>query len=147
MINVLARVVALKTTPTPALKAMWKELNGSEPPRFSRSYLESRLAYRLQEVEYGGLTPETRARLEALGRELARDGKIKRRGGVGDRPVAGTKLIREWRGVQHTVTVRDDDFEYAGRAYRSLSPIARAITNTRWNGPLFFGLRRPGTAP
>ena len=57
------------------------------------------------------------------------------------RPVAGTRLIREWQGVEHCATVLDDGFEYQGRRYKSLSAIARAITGTRWNGPLFWGLR------
>ena len=56
-------------------------------------------------------------------------------------PVVGTRLIREWQGVEHTVTVLDDGFEYQGRPYKSLSAIARAITGTRWNGYRFFGLR------
>ena len=59
----------------------------------------------------------------------------------GDRPISGTRLIREWQGVEHTATVLDDGFEYQGRRYKSLSAIARAITGTRWSGPLFWGLR------
>ena len=62
----------------------------------------------------------------------------------GDRPIAGTRLIREWQGVEHTVTVLDDGYEYQGRPYKSLSAIARAITGTRWNGWVFFGVRRSG---
>jgi site-specific DNA recombinase len=58
-------------------------------------------------------------------------------------PIAGTRLIRQWQGVEHCVTVLDDGFEYQGAKYRSLSAIARAITGTRWNGPLFFGLCPP----
>ena len=57
------------------------------------------------------------------------------------RPIAGTQLIREWQGVEHRVTVRADDFEYQGRPYKSLSSVARAITGTRWNGWVFFGLK------
>jgi hypothetical protein len=53
----------------------------------------------------------------------------------------GTRLIREWQGVDHCATVRDDDFEYQGRPYKSLSAVARAITGTQWNGWLFFGLK------
>jgi hypothetical protein len=59
-------------------------------------------------------------------------------------PVAGTRLLREWQGVEHTVTVLADGFDYDGRPYKSLSAIARAITGTRWNGWLFFGLRKQG---
>ena len=59
-------------------------------------------------------------------------------------PIAGTRLLREWQGVEHTVTVLTEDYEYQGRPYRSLSAIARAITGTRWNGCVFFGLKNHG---
>ena len=58
-----------------------------------------------------------------------------------DIPIAGTRLIREYQGVEHTVTVMTDGYEWQGRPYKSLSAIARAITGTRWNGLLFFGLK------
>ena len=48
--------------------------------------------------------------------------------------MAGTRLVREWNGIEHTVTVLRDGFEFEGRKYKSLSAIARAITGTRWNG-------------
>ena len=73
------------------------------------------------------------AQVEGNGRRRARRAQ--------ERPVTGTRLIREWKGVEHSVTVLDKGFEYQGRPYQSLSPIARLITGTRWNGPLFFGLR------
>ena len=62
------------------------------------------------------------------------------------RPITGTRLLREWRGVEHVVTVQRDGFEWQGRPYQSLSAIARAITGTRWNGWVFFGLRPRGEA-
>jgi len=142
--SVIARIAALKTAPTPALKAMWRDLFDSEPPRYNRRFLESRLAYRIQELEFGGLKPATIARLEALGEQLD-GGKIGvRRQRADDRPIAGTRLIREFRGVEHSVTVLRDGFEYQGRPYKSLSAIARAIAGTRWNGWVFFGVRRSG---
>ncbi len=52
---VLTRVAALKTTPTPGLKKKWRELFDTEPPPYNRRFLESRLAYRIQELAYGGL--------------------------------------------------------------------------------------------
>jgi len=139
--TVLIRLAALKTTPTPELKAQWRELFGKEPPPFNRRYIESRLAYRLQELTYGGLKPETVARLEALGEQL--DGGVVevRKKRVDDRPIAGTRLIREWQGVEHCVTVLPDGYEWQGRPYKSLSAAARAITGTRWNGLVFFGLK------
>ena len=139
--QVLARLAALKTTPTPKLKEQWRQLFDSEPPAFNRRYLESRLAYRIQELAYGGLKPETVRRLEKLGEELDGSSKPKRQTRADTRPISGTRLIREYQGVEHCVTVRDDDFEYQGRPYKSLSAIARAITGTPWSGPVFFGLK------
>ena len=140
--TVLARVAALKTTRTIDLKQQWRDLFGTEPPPYNRRFLESRLAYRIQELAYGGLKPETLARLKAIAEDLDGGDPDRRRRRAGqDRPIAGTRLIREWQGVEHCVTVRDDDFEYQGRPYKSLSAVARAITGTRWNGLIFFGLK------
>ena len=140
--SVLPRLTALKTADIADLKQQWRELCGTEPPPYNRKFLESRLAYRIQELAYGGLKPETVARLEALGEQLDGGNPIMRRIRAGeDRPIAGTRLVREYQGVQHTVTVLADGFEYEGRPYRSLSAIARHITGTRWNGWSFFGLK------
>jgi hypothetical protein len=139
--DVLGRLAALKTAATPALKQQWRELFGTEPPPYNRRFLESRLAYRIQELAYGGLKPETLARLEALGEQLDGGKVTVRRMRGDDKPIAGTQLIREYRGVEHVVTVTRDGYEYQGQPYQSLSAIARAITGTRWNGRVFFGLR------
>ncbi|QQA41514.1 DUF2924 domain-containing protein [Pelagovum pacificum] len=136
-----ARLAALKTTPTPDLKQQWRDLFDSEPPPFNRRYLESRLAYRIQELAYGGLKPETIRRLERLGEDLDGGDRHKRYIRTDRMPIAGTRLIREWQGVEHVVTVTKDGFEWQGRPYKSLSAIARGITGTRWNGWVFFGLK------
>src|SRR5450755_1894897 len=96
--SVLARLAELKSATTPDLKRQWRELFGKEPPGFSRSWLQSRLAYRVQELAYGGLKPETVARLEALGEQLDGGNVVVRRTRVDDKPIAGTQLIREYRG-------------------------------------------------
>lgn len=139
--SVLTRVAALKTTPTPELKKQWQLLFETPPPPYNRRFLESRLAYRIQELHYGGLKPETIARLEALGEQLDGGNITVRRIRGDDRPITGTRLIREYQGVEQTVTVMQDGYEWQGRPYKSLSAIARAITGTRWNGWTFFGLK------
>jgi hypothetical protein len=68
------------------------------------------------------------ARLKELTEEEHRRVKGKQPVRKGDRPITGTRLIREWQGVEHCATVLDDGFEYQGRRYKSLSAIARAIT-------------------
>jgi hypothetical protein len=81
------------------------------------------------------------------GRQLDGGNPALRRIRGDDKPIAGTRLIREYQGVEHSVTVLHDGYEYQGRPYQSLSSIARAIIGTRWNGWLSFGLKnRRGTA-
>jgi hypothetical protein len=142
--TIIARITALKSKPTPDLRLLWRDLFESEPPRQNRRFLEGRLAYRIQELEYGGLKPATIKRLEALGEELDGGKAEVRRKRADDRPIAGTRLIRDYQGVEHCVTVLADGFDYQGQPYKSLSAIARAITGTRWNGWVFFGLRHSG---
>ena len=138
--SVLKQLAALKAIPVANLKQKWRDLFDKEPPPYNRRFLEHRLAYRIQELTYGGLKPETVERLEARAKGL--EGKLSKRGRIENRPIAGTRLLREWRGIEHTVTVRDSDFVYQGRPYQSLSAIARVITGTRWNGLVFFGLKK-----
>ena len=145
--DILAQLTALPSKPTAELRALWHEFYGTEAPPYNRRFLESRLAYRVQELAFGGLSKATIERLDALAADerLVGRGKSKKR--IANRPVAGTRLVREWQGVDHTVTVQADGFEYMGQRYASLSPIARRITGTRWNGPLFFGLRNHRKTP
>jgi hypothetical protein len=142
--TVLARVIALKRMPVNDLKAEWRALFGTDAPNNSRSFLELRLAHRLQELTCGGVVRETAKLLIGLADEV--QGKPGRKSMIADsrNPVVGTRLLREWDGIEHTVTVLADGYEWEGRPYRSLSAIARAITGTQWNGWVFFGVRRSG---
>ena len=143
--SVLASIAALSTLPIPALKERWRELFQTEPPAFNRGYLENRLTFLIQELAYGGVSPTTAARLDAVAtdeRYVDREAARKR---IPERPVPGTRIVREWQGVEHAVTVLESGFEYQGRPFKSLSAVANAITGTRWSGPLFFfGSRTSG---
>jgi hypothetical protein len=139
--NVLAQLAALPEKSAAELRQQWRDLYDREPPPYNKPFLVKRLAYRIQELAFGGLSAWAEAKLaERIEEE---DNRVKGKAPVrkGDRPIAGTRLIREWQGMEHTATVLDDGFEYQGRRYQSLSAIARAITGTRWSGPLFWGLR------
>ncbi len=136
-----ARIAALKTASTPELKKQWRTLFNTEPPAFNRRFLETRLAYRIQELTYGGLKPDTVKRLEALGEQFDGGSPMTRRIRTDLKPITGTRLIREWQGVEHVVTVTRDGYEWQGRPYKSLSSVARGITGTRWSGWVFFGLK------
>ena len=139
--TVLARLATLKAMSVRDLKAEWEKLIGSAAPNNSRNFLEIRIAYRIQELTYGGADRETRRMLDLLADEV--EGLARRKNQISDprNPVTGTRLIREWDGVEHTVIVLKDGFDWQGRKFKSLSAVARAITGTRWNGYRFFGLR------
>lgn len=139
--QVLARLAALKEMSVRELKADWTKLFGTEAPNNSRPFLEQRLAYRIQELTFGGLSKPARQLLDALADEV--EGKKVRKSVISDprNPVIGTRLVREWNGVEHVITVLRDGFDWQGRRYKTLSAVARKITGTQWNGYRFFGLR------
>ena len=139
--RVLARIAALAKTSLPDLKAQWKDLFGSEAPGINRVYLERRIAYRLQELAYGGLSEATKIRLAVLAKSADKGSSPRTRLRAQDRPLAGTRLLRVYEGVEHCVTVLQTGFDYRGRSFASLSAVARHITGSRWNGPAFFGFR------
>ncbi len=141
--NEIAKKIAeLPTLTTKELRAKWIELYGKEPPRFNRQFLIKKLAHRIQELAYGGLSQEVKDRMNAL---LDEEGynelgvKTKKRRTV--KPLSGTVFMREWNNEKHVVKALDSGFEYKEVVYNSLSSVARAITGSRWNGPAFFGLR------
>ena len=138
--RVLAQIAALAKASLPDLKAQYRDLFGVEAPVTNRSFLERRIAYRLQELAYGGLSQATQAPTGGLSPDR-RQRLFAPQPDKTDRPLAGTRLLRVWNGVEHSVTVLQTGFEYRGRPFASLSAIAREITKTSWNGPAFFGLR------
>ena len=122
------------------LLVLWKHLFKIPPPRKGRRDLLIKfLAYRMQEQAYGGLSPGTRERLRALARKFEASPNAQLSLAPPFKP--GTRLIRDWRGQSHRVTILENGYEYTGKRYSSLSQIARLITGTRWSGPLFFGLK------
>jgi len=129
------------------LLGLWLELFGKPAHRgLRREMLVPILAYRMQEKVLGGLKPSTCNRLRRLAAEFADSSKSL--SALSSRMKAGTRIVREWQGQLHEVSVLDSGFEYQGQSFRSLSEIARQITGTRWSGPLFFGLKkRSGGSP
>jgi Protein of unknown function (DUF2924) len=139
-------IAALTDLSAQQLRDEWRRLYRDKPPRMSRDLLVRAIAYRMQELAFGGISKATHRKLMALTKELAATGSV-----VCDRDREirpGTRLVREWRGRTHKVVVTNDGFEYVGKTYASLSKIAQAITGAHWSGPRFFGLnRRDPTSP
>lgn len=142
------RSLSPTTPPTPQLvgahtsldqlRREWRRLYGNQPPRISRDLLVLGVAFRLQEIKHGGLGKSTLRKLRTLAKTLRATGRVGPTPSLSLKP--GARLVREWRGQTHTVSVTEDGFEYAGTNYSSLSKIARYITGAHWSGPRFFGL-------
>jgi len=138
------RIAALNGLTAQQLRDEWRRLYRSQPPRLSRDLLIRAIAYRMQELAYGGLSKATQRKLDALAKELEVKGSIVITPDSSLR--AGARLVREWRGRTHTVVVTEDGFEYANKSFPSLTKIAHAITGAHWSGPRFFGLiRKPAS--
>lgn len=137
--SIVAQIAQLPRLPMENLWALWDEYFERRPGHHHRTYLESRIAYKLQERALGGLPSTLRRKLEKIG-ETGEVPNQKRRN---ENQVApGTVMVREYNGLIYRVTVLDDGrFELDGRPYKSLSAVARAITGSSYSGPVFFGLK------
>jgi hypothetical protein len=122
------------------LRQQWRALYKADAsPHLSRALLLRAVAYRIQEVAFGGLRPERQCQLRQFAQQLKESGEGRIRARPELKP--GTRLVREWQGRTYEVLVLDDGFSWQGTTYRSLSALARKITGTAWSGPLFFGLK------
>jgi hypothetical protein len=122
------------------LRNLWQQVfRQPAPPHIRKGLLVRSLAYRIQARTYGVLPRASLNRLRKIVEDvnqgatptLANAPRIK----------LGTRLIRQWQGETHEVTLLEAGYAYRGQRYASLSEIARLITGTRWSGPLFFGLK------
>ena len=106
-------------------------------PALSPELLRRGIGYKLQEQRLGGISRSTRTLLRHVAVNGEEGGEKKP---LPRKLTPGTRLVRDWHGVGHTVIVLEDGFEYDGKHWKSLIAVAKAITGNHWNGPLFFGL-------
>jgi hypothetical protein len=134
--EIIAEVEKLQSLGKDDLRLRWSKMFGKvPPPALTKDLLGRMIAWRIQEKFYGGHDKATLRLLDGLARgEVANPA-------TEPRLRSGTVLMREHRGMRHTVTVTPDGFVWQDRTYPSLSAVARAITGTSWNGRRFFGLR------
>ena len=121
------------------LREEWARSHGAPTPNLSSNLLRLGIAHRLQEKRHGGISRETKRILLQTSRS-ANLGSERSASPPQRKLTPGTRLVRDWHGTGHTVTVLDKGFEYDGQVWRSLTAIAKAITGTHRNGPRFFGL-------
>ncbi len=120
------------------LRQEWSLAWGSQPhSRIGRSMLEKSLAYKRRGQD---LTPDQQKRLDQLIKQYKRNPNCFDENVPVLKP--GTRLIRNWNGTRHSVLSQVAGYEYKGKIYGSLSQIASEITGTRWNGWIFFGLKK-----
>ena len=146
----IERIMALKEASLEALRAEYGALYGQESPCSSNKVLLWRkIAYRLQELEYGGLSADTQDRINELikrydpvNNKTLRPKKSKEEMKTNGRdsrlPIPGAIIRKEYKGQILEVKVLEKGFEYQGQTYKTLSAVAKAVTGDHWNGFLFF---------
>ena len=138
--NITDQIAQLRGFSGQQLLEMWQRVyRRAAPIGIRREIMVSFLAYKIQEDAFGGLKPATRAELRRIARGLE-ESTVSAKLRIRPRIKPGSHLLRSWRGEMHEVFVAELGYEYRGTSYRSLSEIARKITDTRWSGPAFFGL-------
>ncbi len=150
--TIAGRIVQLQAMTVGQLREEYEKVFAEPARSRNRTWLWRRLAWRLQELEYGGLSERAQRRLEELmpeaeialrvprGRFQAYRDAAVRQTRDPRLPRPGTVLMRNYKDQRIVVEILADGFSYKGQVYRSLSAVARAITGTRWNGLAFFGL-------
>lgn len=154
-----SELVALDTMTVGELVGRYHALFGVSTRTRNKVYLRKRIAWRIQELAEGGLSPRALARIEELAPQaparwrerIATPGAARVLAGEREKvqrdprlPPPGTVITRIHDGVEHKVTVLAEGFEYNGERHRSLSKIARLIAGTSWNGFAFFFGRTAG---
>jgi hypothetical protein len=152
--SISERIAQFKAMTVAQLREEWRKYYGEETRTRNRDYLWKRLAWRIQELKYGGLSDAAKARIAEINRDnpfvrrqLPRGFAATLESTAAPRrdprlPSPGSTLVRAYKGQDVRVVVLDDGFEWDGRRFESLSEVAFAVTGSKWNGWLFFGLTK-----
>lgn len=129
-----------KALTLPQIRECWAQAWGMRPHRhIGRKMMERSLMYKTREQNGHGLTPDQKHRLNKLISTYKRNPDCFDQGHASLKP--GMRLIRNWKGKAHVVTVTARGFIYQDKDYSSLSNIASKISGSRWNGWVFFRLK------
>ncbi len=147
MSTITQQIRELQDMAVAQLADRYEDLFGRPPRVRNKAFLQRRVAWKIQELEFGGLSEPAKARLDELIAEidLPLGDREPRRARRADRkepkgPLVGTTLLRRWHDQEIRVEVRENGFEWRDTLFRSLTAVAKAITGSSWNGRLFFGL-------
>ena len=150
--TIIEQIQELRGMTVNQLREKYEEVFEESTTARNKDYLWKKIAWKIQELEYGGLSERAKRRA----REIANERDIRKRLPRGtwkelDRtdkpkpktnlPALGAVLSREYRGAPVEVEVLEEGFRYKDRVFRSLSAVAKDITGSHCSGPAFFGLR------
>lgn len=153
--NLLTEVMSLKDASLEELKKKYSELfEGKLAPSNNKTYLWKKIAYGLQELEYGGLSTEAQGKIQKLIQKYdpINNKAMRPEGAPQDQPrklnlsrdkrlpIPGTVIIKEYKGIKLEIKTLESGFEYHNKVYKSLTAIAKEVTGAHWNGYLFFNL-------
>lgn len=150
----LTEIMELKEKSLDELKTKYEELfPGQQASSNNKIFLWRKIAYRIQELEYGGISTETQSKIQQLiqqfdpinNKSLRPDATIEnqpKKNLIRDKrlPIPGTVIIKEYKGIKLEVKILESGFEYHNKIYKSLTAIAKEVTGAHWNGYLFFNL-------
>jgi hypothetical protein len=153
--HTITEIMGLKELPLCELQNKYEEVfDGKKAPSNNKIYLWRKIAYRMQELEYGGVPAETQGKIQELitkydpvnNKSLrpnnTSDNQAKKTRLSRDKrlPIPGTIVTKEYKGIMLQVKILERGFEYNGKVYKSLTAIAKEVTGAHWNGFLFFNL-------
>lgn len=128
---IAVQIALLKTKTLSELQRMWNDYFTEPTISQNKEFFVSRIAYRIQELAYGGL-PHEQQKLIA---QMYVPPEMRR-----NLPPVGTRIIREYHQIEHSVVILNDGFEYNGMKFPTLSAIAKKITGKKISGRHFFGI-------
>jgi Protein of unknown function (DUF2924) len=144
-VDVAAELARLAGLTNFELRSEWRQRQRMQPPKtLSRDLLIRGITYSIQERALAALSKSLLRQIAGSPADASFGHRRHAAPSVAIKP--GTRLLREWHGVTHTVLVHADGVEWRGRRYKSLSVVAREITGAHWSGPRFFGLARRASA-
>ena len=137
-LSVIKQVVALQNMRSCDLEAMWDKFFNHPPEVASRQHITAKLAYKIQEMAYGGVDSKTEEKIKSCAKEIPTLVELKKTRKFS--LMVGTKITKEYHGKLHEVFVVKEGFSYNSEIYKSLSAIASKIAGTKWNGLKFFAV-------
>ncbi|MDP3041901.1 MAG: DUF2924 domain-containing protein [Candidatus Omnitrophota bacterium] len=141
--KVMAQIMALKELPLAELQMEYEELfPGQKAPSSNKVFLWRKIAYQLQELEYGGLSVEAQGKIQqlvqrsnpinnkALRPESMSGNKPKKSDLSRDKrlPISGTVITKEYKGIKPQIKILGVGFKYNSKIYKSFTAIAKEVT-------------------